>query len=232
MQSDDHEPGENLLPLHRDWKCMRQPLEHPNINISPVTPFVACLKMTYQKSSTKKAAVTGRGKRKREVAKRVKQVDFSVIQEARARRLKALENDSHAAEHEASLLEGDDEYNPQLDSDEEMTSRKKTPRPRSRKQRRRHRALKDTPPDPVKSGIERFNKSTHAAMDDETPSIRPKAMATSAQIAALPSSRPPRYFCATCGFKAPYTCTRCYTRFCSVKCNEVHQETRCLKFTA
>lgn len=33
-----------------------------------------------------------------------------------------------------------------------------------------------------------------------------------------------------CSFTAPYTCTRCGMRFCSTKCNNMHQETRCLKW--
>jgi hypothetical protein len=39
-----------------------------------------------------------------------------------------------------------------------------------------------------------------------------------------------RHFCQVCGFLAPYTCTRCGARFCSAKCQTVHNDTRCLKF--
>ncbi len=28
-----------------------------------------------------------------------------------------------------------------------------------------------------------------------------------------------------------YNCTRCGMRYCSIKCNETHKETRCMKFT-
>ncbi len=48
---------------------------------------------------------------------------------------------------------------------------------------------------------------------------------------APPPSLPPRRFCAVCGFPAPYSCTVCGTRFCSVRCQETHMETRCLKWT-
>ncbi len=41
----------------------------------------------------------------------------------------------------------------------------------------------------------------------------------------------PRKWCTVCGFPAPYTCTRCSSRFCTKKCYAVHSETRCLKFT-
>ncbi len=48
---------------------------------------------------------------------------------------------------------------------------------------------------------------------------------------APPSSRPPRRFCAVCGFPSLYSCTICGTRYCSLRCQETHMETRCLKWT-
>lgn len=47
-----------------------------------------------------------------------------------------------------------------------------------------------------------------------------------------PSRRPQRHFCAVCGFPSNYCCTVCGARFCSLMCQETHQETRCLKYTA
>lgn len=38
----------------------------------------------------------------------------------------------------------------------------------------------------------------------------------------------PKRLCSVCGFKAPYSCSRCGARFCCRKCNATHQETRCL----
>jgi len=50
--------------------------------------------------------------------------------------------------------------------------------------------------------------------------------------ATVPESRyPPRKLCAVCGFPSQYTCVTCGTRYCSLKCLETHQETRCLKWT-
>ncbi|KAA6353641.1 MAG: hypothetical protein EZS28_050832 [Streblomastix strix] len=40
----------------------------------------------------------------------------------------------------------------------------------------------------------------------------------------------PSYFCTVCGFNAPYSCVICYSRFCSIKCMEIHKDTRCLKY--
>jgi len=51
--------------------------------------------------------------------------------------------------------------------------------------------------------------------------------------AALPDSKlPPRKLCAVCGFPSLYSCSTCGTRYCSLKCLETHEDTRCLKWTA
>jgi zinc finger HIT domain-containing protein 1 len=47
--------------------------------------------------------------------------------------------------------------------------------------------------------------------------------------AAGPAVRPRRWYCAVCGSLGVYRCRACGARFCSIKCNEVHKETRCLK---
>ena len=38
-------------------------------------------------------------------------------------------------------------------------------------------------------------------------------------------------FCSVCGYIGNYSCTRCGSKFCSIKCNENHKETRCFKFS-
>jgi zinc finger HIT domain-containing protein 1 len=49
-------------------------------------------------------------------------------------------------------------------------------------------------------------------------------------IAAKASTKPSRHFCCVCGYFAPYTCTRCGSRFCRARCGESHKESGCLKF--
>ena len=46
------------------------------------------------------------------------------------------------------------------------------------------------------------------------------------------SRYPPRKLCAVCGFPSQYTCVTCGTRYCCLRCQETHQDTRCLKWTA
>lgn len=61
----------------------------------------------------------------------------------------------------------------------------------------------------------------------------PKEIATYLTAAAGPAkTATPRKLCSVCGFQSCYTCARCGMKFCSRKCNAVHTETRCLKFTA
>lgn len=46
------------------------------------------------------------------------------------------------------------------------------------------------------------------------------------------SALPPRKLCAVCGFPSPYACSVCGTRYCTLRCLETHQDTRCLKWTS
>jgi len=59
---------------------------------------------------------------------------------------------------------------------------------------------------------------------DDQPAYRSAAVGPSTTTSACK-------WCTVCGFPAPYTCTRCSSRFCTKKCYAVHSETRCLKFT-
>lgn len=47
-----------------------------------------------------------------------------------------------------------------------------------------------------------------------------------------PSTSSRRHYCSVCGSSANYTCVRCGTRFCSCRCQVIHNDTRCLKFVA
>ena len=45
-----------------------------------------------------------------------------------------------------------------------------------------------------------------------------------------PSIYPPRKFCSVCGKTSKYSCPNCGLKYCSIKCNNDHKETRCQKF--
>lgn len=171
---------------------------------------------------------SSRSTRKRKTSDRVRQVDASDIAAARLRRLDALENDNYAAEAEAEALDGEDEYDPDADSDDALPVA--TPSS-SRRTTKRLRSTSRSSKQNVKiMGIEKWNKTLAQAIEEEDASLRPRAMVQYDEIAAAPSSRPVRHFCSVCGYPGPYTCTRCMVRFCSVRCGNIHSETRCLKF--
>lgn len=43
---------------------------------------------------------------------------------------------------------------------------------------------------------------------------------------------PRRHFCGVCGLSGKYTCVTCGSRFCTITCQGVHKETRCMKWIA
>lgn len=166
--------------------------------------------------------------RKRQKAGRLKQLDASVIRDARARRLEALENDNYAQQREAEMLQGEDEYRPGLNSDEEIAVKKR----KSKKRRvRRSRAGNGNAVSEV-TGIARFNKSVATVLEEEDGMQLPPGMVALSSIVARPSRSAERRFCSICGYQSKYTCLTCAARYCSIPCDQVHQETRCLKFMA
>ena len=76
----------------------------------------------------------------------------------------------------------------------------------------------------------RFRKNFAQLLEEEAVANPDPPSYLSAQ--APPSEKPPRLFCAVCGFVSSYTCVVCGARYCSVRCQETHLETRCLKWTA
>ena len=81
----------------------------------------------------------------------------------------------------------------------------------------------------AKRGPRSFMTHLDEAMLDRVP----REISTWRTAAAGPAkTATPRKFCSVCGFESNYTCARCGMKFCSRKCNAVHTETRCLKFTA
>uniref|UniRef100_A0A914XLV9 HIT-type domain-containing protein n=1 Tax=Plectus sambesii TaxID=2011161 RepID=A0A914XLV9_9BILA len=76
---------------------------------------------------------------------------------------------------------------------------------------------------------QRFRKNFHALLEEEyiqssNPDNPEKPTYFSAQVPS--SNLPVRHFCTVCGFHSNYTCVRCGVRYCSVKCRDVHTETR------
>jgi len=77
---------------------------------------------------------------------------------------------------------------------------------------------------------QRARKTFPALLEEDQISGRESPSYTSAS--APPSEFPARKLCAVCGSPANYTCGQCGNRYCCVKCLQMHQDTRCLKWTA
>lgn len=78
---------------------------------------------------------------------------------------------------------------------------------------------------------QRFRKNLAQLLEEEAGDC--DGSVTLYLAAQLPDSRlPPRRLCAVCGFPSQYSCSTCGTRYCSLRCLETHEDTRCLKWTA
>ncbi|MED6179579.1 SWR1 complex subunit 6 [Stylosanthes scabra] len=133
-------------------------------------------------------------------------------------RLDALENDNAGFEV-ADANNDDDEAS--LD-DEEGYMQKKQSKGTKRKTRQA-KALE------ARKAPRTFLELIHEANLESLPPHVPSYLRAAV---GPPSSTSRRYFCTVCGFSASYTCVRCGMRFCSYRCQNVHNDTRCLKFVA
>lgn len=78
----------------------------------------------------------------------------------------------------------------------------------------------------------KFRKTLLQLLEDDRTNYEESNEPCYSSVQAPPSKLPDRHFCAVCGFPSNYTCTVCGTRYCCIRCLGVHQDTRCLKWTA
>ncbi|KZS92504.1 hypothetical protein SISNIDRAFT_486528 [Sistotremastrum niveocremeum HHB9708] len=57
----------------------------------------------------------------------------------------------------------------------------------------------------------------------------PRSTPTYLTAVAAPSREPARLICSVCGYWGHYKCRRCAFPYCDMKCQTVHDETRCEK---
>ncbi|XP_004500324.1 SWR1 complex subunit 6-like [Cicer arietinum] len=134
-------------------------------------------------------------------------------------RLDALENDNAGFEVVDPNID-DDEAS--LDDDDQGYMQKKQSKGTKRKTRQA-KALE------AKKAPKTFLELLH---DANLESLPPHVPSYWKAAVGPPSSTCRRHFCTVCGFSANYTCVRCGVRFCSSRCQNVHNDTRCLKFVA
>ncbi|XP_031271812.1 SWR1 complex subunit 6 isoform X2 [Pistacia vera] len=135
-------------------------------------------------------------------------------------RLEALENDNAGIEH-VEINDDDDEAS--LDDDDEGYVQKRQSKGTKRKTRQA-KALEDARKAP-RTFLELLHEANLESLPPHIPSYLRAAVGP-------PSSTSRRHFCTVCGFTASYTCVKCGMRFCSIRCQTIHDDTRCLKFVA
>ncbi|MCL7043010.1 hypothetical protein MKW94_007454 [Papaver nudicaule] len=135
-------------------------------------------------------------------------------------RLEALENDNAGME----TVEINDDDEASLDDDDEDGYGHKKQAKGTKRKTRQAKALEN-----AKKAPRTFTELLHEANLEAMPSHVPNYLKAAV---GPPRSTARRHFCTVCGFTANYTCVRCGVRFCSCRCQVIHNDTRCLKFVA
>ncbi|KDP45751.1 hypothetical protein JCGZ_17358 [Jatropha curcas] len=134
-------------------------------------------------------------------------------------RLEALENDYVGME----TVETNDDDEASLDDDDEGYMQKKQSKSSKRKTRQA-KALENARKAP-RNFLELLHEANLESLPPHVPSYLRAAVGP-------PSSTCRRHFCTVCGYASNYTCVRCGMRFCSIRCQKIHDDTRCQKFVA
>lgn len=148
-------------------------------------------------------------------------------------RLDALESDNAGGAD--ALAAADDEEDASGDEDEEPVFKHKAAHkssssgPAKRKTRQAKAAERVGGAQLRKGNPRSFLELLQDAGLETLPPYVPSYLTAAVGPSSLTSRR---HFCSVCGYIAPYTCVRCGSRFCSVKCQTVHNDTRCQKFVA
>jgi len=82
-------------------------------------------------------------------------------------------------------------------------------------------------------GHRRTRKTIEMVLMDEPLALSSKDTFLSVEVPAASSTlgcRPPFKLCSVCSYLSAYKCVRCGANFCSLACNGVHRDTKCLKF--
>lgn len=133
-------------------------------------------------------------------------------------RLEALENDYTGME----TVEAVDDDEASLDDDDDVYIQKK--QKGTKRKTRQAKALENARKAP-RNFLELLHEANLEALPPHVPSYLRASVGP-------PSSTCRRHFCTVCGFTSNYTCAKCGMRFCSIRCQKIHDDTRCLKFVA
>uniref|UniRef100_A0ACD5Y3V2 Uncharacterized protein n=1 Tax=Avena sativa TaxID=4498 RepID=A0ACD5Y3V2_AVESA len=132
-------------------------------------------------------------------------------------RLDALESDNAGAE---VVDLNDDEYGSTDEEDHVLMQKKQ-----SKNMKRKTRQGKALEKRAVRSFMDVLQEANLESLPPHVPTYLKAAVGP-------PSTSSRRHYCSVCGSSSNYTCARCGTRFCSCRCQVIHNDTRCLKFVA
>ncbi|RHY11901.1 hypothetical protein DYB30_007120 [Aphanomyces astaci] len=141
------------------------------------------------------------------ISKAMKHVDEETRRQVRNARLDALEADNYM-----ESTDGADEDMFVLDDDDDA---KKPTKPKSKAKANKHQV-------PQALGRHRMVRKCGDGMSSTDINY--------VTAAVKPAKTPPRHFCCVCGLLSSYTCGRCGSKFCCVRCGNQHKDTGCLKF--
>ena len=164
-------------------------------------------------------------------------VDHDERARAKKARLNALEAN---ADDELSDIDDDDEEfvldsdDDSDDSDAEASDKptKKAKKPKPKKRKRKVQASRTSRHRGSLSGGQKLKSLGDWIEQDgleDYPDYEPTYLTA---VAGPPRTRSGRKFCSVCGQLSRYCCVRCGSRYCCMRCSTIHNETRCLKFTA
>ncbi|RDY04399.1 SWR1 complex subunit 6, partial [Mucuna pruriens] len=127
-------------------------------------------------------------------------------------RLDALENDNAGFEIADANNDDDDAS---LDDEDQVYIQKRHSKGTKRKTRQAKALEARRAP---RTFLELLHEANLETLSPHVPSYWKAAVGP-------PSSTSRRHFCTVCGFSANYTCVRCGMRFCSYRCQNVHNDT-------
>jgi zinc finger HIT domain-containing protein 1 len=168
-------------------------------------------------------------KRIRKFGESMRQVDPETLRLIAADRLAQLERDQAASAIDAPGGE-DDLWEMSDESDKEG----KAPQKRRSIITGGKRAIAQGKMDSIVTRGQRRNRRTIEMVLMDEPAFS-KDRDTFVSIEAPPASstvgvRPPLKLCSVCSYISTYKCLRCGSNFCSLECNSIHKDTKCLKF--
>lgn len=92
-----------------------------------------------------------------------------------------------------------------------------------------HVINRDSKPSAV---VKRFlvSKKTWSNFSDEIPKSQMRLIHNSGSLVVVPNSTQIKKLCTICGGLSYSSCIKCGSRVCSVKCQKIHDETRCTQY--